>query len=532
MSSSVEGFRMAERSRPTRSRFSEWGSWVLACIESLADGVVVTDEKGTIVFVNRRVESMLGFARNEMLGQKVEMLLPERHRKIHTDHRAEFHSRPARREMGTGLELLARRKDGAELPVEVSLSPMDTEEGPVVVSTVREISERIAARRALADSEERALVLLENIPDGVALIADKKCVYVNAALCRMTGWSQSELSGKPVILLVAPGDRGRALSRLEELLSGSPPEPREYRLLQRDGGSIPVEAFSRPVPHEGGVALLGIFRDIAKRRYAAEKQSRLEARLRHLEKLSALGALAAGVAHDFNNILQSIFGYAGMVLEFPMTEEDVRTNIEKIIRVSGRGRDLVQRLLDLDRRIDTPRRPLDLGNIVEGALASLRPSFPSNVQVRFAKADRMRLVHGDPAQLHEVITNLLSNSRDAVKEVGGTIEISLRELILEVEVDTSEMSLHPGAYLLLRIRDSGKGFDRRARERVFEPFFTTKPIGEGAGLGLAVVHAIVSRHGGAVAIESRPGRGTSVDVYLPLSSTVGHPGPGSKKKMP
>ena len=503
--------------KPTRTRFSEWGSWLLACVEALADGVVVADLTGTILFVNARVEGMFGFPRQELLGRKVEMLVPERYRQGHVGRRANYVERPRTRLMGSGLELLARHRNGTEFPVEVSLSHMDTEEGGVVVSAIRDISERLAGRRALAESEARAAALLESLPDGVVVIADGRCAYVNAAFCGLVGWAREEATGSPALDFLAPEDRERAQARIAAILGGAPAAPAEYGLQKKDGSVVPVEAYSQPILQSGKLALLSIFRDLTIRKKNEEERERLLAQVHHARKLSALGTLAAGIAHDCNNVLQSIFGYGGMALEEAANDPAIARNVEKMLRAATHGKQVILRLLSFSRQLQSDRRPMQIETVVDQALDVVRPLFDANVVVRWEGQVISSPVRADAVQLHEVVMNLLANARDALGSDGGTIEISTRVVFLETEIETGDMRLRPGFYVCLRVRDSGAGMDSRIRERLFEPFFTTKAPGKGEGLGLSVVHGIVASHGGAVSVESEPGRGTCFDVYLPVA---------------
>jgi PAS domain S-box-containing protein len=427
------------------------------------------------LFVNARVEAMFGFPRQELLGRKVEMLVPERCRQGHIAHRASYMERPGARLMGSGLELLARHRDGAEIPVEVSLSHMDTEEGGVVVSAVRDISDRLAARGALAESEARAATLLESLPDGVAVIADGRCAYVNAAFCGLVGWAREEATGSSVLVFVAPEDRERAQARITAILGGAPAAPAEYGLRKKDGSLVPVEAYSQPILQSGRPALLSIFRDLTIRKTAEEERERLQAQLHHARKLSALGTLAAGIAHDCNNVLQSIFGYGGMVLEEADDDPAITRNVEKMLRAATHGKHVIRRLLEFSRQLQSDRRPMQVETIVDQVLEIVRPLLDANVVVRWEERVASSPVRADAVQLHEVVSNLLANARDAIGRDGGTIEISTRDVFLETEIETGAMRLQPGFYVCLRVRDSGAGMDSQTRERLFEPFFTTKP---------------------------------------------------------
>jgi signal transduction histidine kinase len=206
-----------------------------------------------------------------------------------------------------------------------------------------------------------------------------------------------------------------------------------------------------------------------------------------------------------------------MALEEAADDPAITRNVEKMLRAATHGKQVVLRLLGFSRQLQSDRRPVQVETVVDQALEIVRPLLDANVVVRWESRVTSSPVRADAVQLHEVVSNLLANARDALGSDGGTVEISTRDIFLEAEIENGDMRLRPGFYVCLRVRDSGAGMDSQTRERLFEPFFTTKPPGKGEGLGLSVVHGIVASHGGAVSVESEPGRGAALDVYLPVA---------------
>jgi signal transduction histidine kinase/ActR/RegA family two-component response regulator len=257
---------------------------------------------------------------------------------------------------------------------------------------------------------------------------------------------------------------------------------------------------------------------IALERHESEREE-LEARLAQAHRLEALGTLAGGIAHEFNNILGAILGYGEMALASVRGEAEVRRYLQQIMTAGRRAQAIIDQVLTFGRRSERQHHPVRLADMVAEALELLRASLPASATLRPRLEAQSALVAGDPTQLQQVVINLTTNAVQAT-EGRGVVDIALDVVDLARERALSHGSLSPGRYARLAVSDNGRGMDRAVLARIFEPFFTTKPVGEGTGLGLPTVHGIVAQHGGALNVKSRPGAGSTFEAYFPLTEAA------------
>ncbi|MBN1932996.1 MAG: response regulator [Desulfobacterales bacterium] len=246
----------------------------------------------------------------------------------------------------------------------------------------------------------------------------------------------------------------------------------------------------------------------------AEK-SQLESQLRHAQKIEAIGTLAGGIAHDFNNILGIILGYTELaLLEIPESTS-LERKLNEIFKASNRAKDLVNQILTFSRQGEQERKPIRISLIIKEVLKMLRASLPATIEIRQNINNNLSMVLSDPTQIHQVLMNLCTNAAHAMRDKSGILEVSLVDVDVSSKVATMNLDMNPGRYQKIMVRDTGHGMESAVLERIFEPFFTTKGPGEGTGMGLAVVHGIVKSHGGAVAVQSKIGEGTTFEVFFP-----------------
>ncbi|MEQ8190202.1 MAG: CHASE4 domain-containing protein [Candidatus Eremiobacterota bacterium] len=263
--------------------------------------------------------------------------------------------------------------------------------------------------------------------------------------------------------------------------------------------------------------------DITERKKAEENLIFMEKQLRQAQKLEAIGTLAGGIAHDFNNILSAIMGYTEMTLVFLVKEEGkLKNNLQKILKASRRAADLVSQILTFSRQSEHEKQIIEIKPVIKEVIKLLRATLPSTVEIRHKIDVYSDKILGDPTQIHQILMNLSTNAAYSMKDKGGTLEIILTEI--EITESTKTSDLLPGSYIQLTVKDTGKGIDQKVLDKIFDPFFTTKPQGEGTGLGLSVVHGIVKSYEGSIEVTSKPGEGSTFNIYLP--SVEG----GDKKK--
>ncbi len=299
-------------------------------------------------------------------------------------------------------------------------------------------------------------------------------------------------------------------------------DPWQGRLFIKTKESPPrlVETTVSPVrdPSSGVGNFVCISRDVT-------KEVEMEARLRQAEKMQVIGTLAGGIAHDFNNILFAIIGFAELTEKKLPEHDHLRDNIREVVKAANRAAGLVQQILVFSHRMEPELHPLLIQDIIEQERQLLRSSFPSTIDMRFHIDPNSGVVHADPTQIHQVIMNICTNSYHAMGESGGTLDIDLRECKVNGENTGSKVALEPGSYVCLKIGDTGYGMSEETMERIFEPYYTTKDRGTGTGLGLATVHGIVTKLGGAIDVHSELGHGTIFSVYFPRFTSTAQPKP-------
>ena len=483
-----------------------------AVVDSSPSGLLMTDAAGTIVLVNREIERLFGYSREELLGRTVEVLVPERFRGPHPGFRSGFIHDPKVRAMGAGRELFGLRKDGTEVPVEIGLTPVATEEGLFVISSIVDISER-----KRGDARFRAA--LESSPNGIVMV-DRigRIVLVNREVERLFGYSREELLGQAIEILVPeqsrdqhPGFRAAYFDKPTTRAMGA---GRELYGLRKNGTQVPVEIGLNPIETNEGLFVLGSIVDISARKAAEAERQRLEEQLRQSQKLEAIGTLAGGIAHDFNNILGMIVGYAELARE-AAGSRSAAGDIDEVLKAAARGKELTQRILRFSRHQETVREPMDLAILLADVARLLRAMIPTSIDIKVQVDSDVPRVLANATAVQQVLMNLATNARDAMAE-GGALELDLRPLYVRDSMARAHPDLREGPYVSVTVADSGPGMDAGLRARVFEPFFTTKEPGKGSGLGLAIVHGIMREHDGAVILESEPGRGTRVKCLFPV----------------
>ena len=249
------------------------------------------------------------------------------------------------------------------------------------------------------------------------------------------------------------------------------------------------------------------------------EREQVEAQLRQTQKMEALGTVTGSIAHDFNNILAAIVGFAEIVKGRIPSDSSVQGPLTRILEAGIRGRDLVKRMLMFSRQTEQEKRPLPLSSIVRETARLLRASIPTTISIRLDVKSESGFVFADPIQIQQVVMNLCTNSAHAMREKGGTLDVELCDFTVSPS-NGNPVGAAPGPYMKLAVRDTGTGISPDIMGKLFDPFFTTKKAGEGTGLGLSVVHGIVKQHSGHITVESEPGKGSTFTVYLPMVAEV------------
>lgn len=374
------------------------------------------------------------------------------------------------------------------------------------------------AREAQRASDERFRELAESI-NGVFWTTDatgERMTYVSPGYERIWGRPCEELYASPRswIAAVYPGDRQRVLDGLPNGTANTP--EREFRIVRPDGSIrwIRDKAVSIAGSEAKAQRRVGLFEDIT-------EQKGMEEQVRQSQKMDAIGTLAGGIAHDFNNILSVISGYTDLLRMAIPADSALCTHVDSIGMASTRAARLVRQILTFSRRDEVQREPVQLTVVVDEAFRFLRATLPATISLSTSYSRETPAVMADATQINQVLLNLGTNAWHAMKDTHGRLEVAVGEVQLDAETAVRQLRLQPGRYVRISVSDSGCGMDQATIARIFEPYFTTKPLGEGTGLGLAVVHGIMRSHDGAVTVQSQPGRGTTFELYFPaLADTV------------
>jgi len=372
------------------------------------------------------------------------------------------------------------------------------------------ITERKRAQEALETSQRNYRYLVENATDMIcSLDLDGKITYASPAFLKTLGYAHEELLGKGAGVVVVPEDRSRVLYALNIEHKNKPSASCEFSLLKKSGESVPVEAVSNPVYSTSGgvVGTQAILRDVSIRR-------ELEEQLRHAQKMEAVGRLAGGVAHDFNNILTLVSGYSELALNRMGSDHPCYKEIEEIRKAGERAATLTRQLLAFSRKQVLQPDVLDLNALIADLEKMLRRLIGEDLELTIIPGNELGSVRADPGQIEQVIMNLAVNSRDAMPQ-GGKLIIETANICLDETYTRDRADMAPGEYVLITVRDTGVGMSSEVLSHIFDPFFTTKDLGKGTGLGLSTVYGIIKQSGGHIAAHSEPGAGTTFKVYLP-----------------
>ena len=494
-------------------------------LEALPDATVAVDRQGTIVQINSQTEELFGYDRDELIGQKIEMLVPERYRTTHHHHRHTFAETPRTRRMGADLDLYGRRRNGSEFPVEISLSPISTESGLFVLSAIRDISDRkrIAEelRRANEELHQRTIEQLGEYRSRLASIIDSSEDAIlsktldgtitswNKGAERIYGYKAEDVVGKNISILT-PSDRPNEISEiLDKIANGESIEHYESVRLTKDGTHLDVSISVSPLRNAIGeiVGASAIARDIT-------AQKRTEVQLRQSQKMEAVGRLAGGVAHDFNNVLGIINACTEFLRDRIDRDAEPAIYVENIRKAIDRGTALTRQLLTFSRTSAIQPQILDLNERLKDISKLLRPLLGDDIEILIVPKSAAAVVEADPGQLDQIVVNLAVNARDAMPH-GGKFILETAAVKFDDAFADQRQSLTAGKYVLLSVSDTGSGMDEKTASRIFEPFFTTKEPGKGTGLGLATVYGIVKQGGGHILVYSEPGHGTTFKIYLP-----------------
>ena len=496
-----EEIRQSEKNLRESQRIAHVGSWRL---DMATNQVVWTEE----------LYKMYGF----------DPTLPPppytEHMKLFTPESWEKLSAALDRTIETGvpyeLELETVRKEGRNGWMWVRGETVNDSAGNTIGlwGAAQDITERKRTELALKESEAR-FKALHNASFGGIAIHDKGLILeCNKGLSEITGYQYHELIGMDGLSLISGATRDRVIQNINagyEL-------PYEAEGVRKNGEVYPLWLEARNIPYKGKNVRVVEFRDITESKRAEEEKEKLEGQLRQAQKMEAVGRLAGGVAHDFNNMLSLIMGHADMALEEIDPSQPLYADLEQIKKAGERSADLTRQLLAFARKQTVAPQVLDLNRTVAGMTRMLLRLMGEDIDLVWLPGENVWPVKMDPSQVDQILANLCVNARDAIADV-GKVTIETGNAAFDEVYCTDHVGFSPGEYALLAVSDNGCGMDTETMGNVFEPFFTTKESGKGTGLGLATVYGVVKQNNGFVNVYSEPGHGTTFKIYLPRHLT-------------
>jgi len=382
--------------------------------------------------------------------------------------------------------------------------------------------------RELEASEERYKAIFESTGSATIILdEDQTLLMVNARFLELSGWKKEELVGKKRLSeLIVPEDLATLKLHCRQNEShkknGHSPEHHELRFVTKNSGKRHVLVNEGLIPgtRESVVSLL----DITEKKNAEKRWRSLEKQLIKSQKMEAIGTLAGGIAHDLNNILSPILGYADMLMRNSDPVEATFKRSEKIQKAALRAADLVSQILQFNRRDTEEKKAVKIDSVIQEVLKLLQGSIPSTINITDRIDNDCGYVEADPTQIHQVIMNLCTNAYHAMEETGGELVVSLTEVELPGDETFEHQNLKNGRYICLGVEDNGCGMDLTIQDRIFDPYYTTKEDGKGTGLGLSTVYSIVKNCKGDIVCTSNPGRGTCFKVLLPIVNVMSENG--------
>ena len=494
-------------------RVAEVRERLAAVVDSSDDAIIAKTLDGTISAWNSGAEKVFGYSAAEAVGQPILMLLPPER----ASEEADILARIRRGESVEHFETMRIRKDGQRIDVSVTISPIRDSSGAIIGASkiARDITERKRADEALHKSEERFSRAFRNNPLAITISTEAEGRYldVNDAFLDLLGYQRKDVIGRTGVELRFWSEPLDRMEMLRELRKEKRVARHHTRYKTAKGEIREAEVWMESIELDGQPCLLGITRDVT-------EMQQLEAQFRQAQKMEAVGRLAGGVAHDFNNILGIIMGYSDIALGEITADSPASRYVAEAKKAAKRGALLTQQLLAFSRKQVVFPKILDLNEVVQNAIKMFLRLVGEDIAVEFRPGVPLGGIKADPGQIEQVLMNLVVNARDAMP-TGGKIIIETGH----AEMDEDYVSRHAGAraglHVVLVVSDTGCGMDETTRSKIFEPFFTTKEVGKGTGLGLSTVYGIVKQSEGYVAVYSEPGKGTTFKIYFPIVGEKG-----------
>lgn len=486
-----------------------------AIIRHAPVGIVQIDKEERVLLWNSAAESIFGWTAVEILGKPLPFIPPDKREEA--DYlRTQF----MEGKVLLGRHLIRRRKDGSLINIQLSSSPIFGEDGSVQgsIAVILDITESTRTKQELRAERRFAEVLLDTSPAFFVLIeANGRTLRMNKAMLDALEYSAQEVEGADYLRnFVPPEEHSRVAKVFESITKQSVAPPNENHIISRSGRMYLVDWRGRSVLKTSGEVdfFVGVGVDITERRRAEEEHQKLERQLLQAQRMEAVGLLAGGVAHDFNNMLQSILGNTELALQDAPTTSRLHDYLMEIHKAAEHSSNLTRQLLAFARRQTIAPKILDLNETVSGMIGMMSRLIGEAINLVWRPGRQLWSVYMDPSQVDQILANLVVNARDAIVSTGAVV-IETDNRSIDGRYCLDHPVSDPGDYVLLSVSDTGRGIDPEILAQVFDPFFTTKGVGEGTGLGLSTVYGIVQQNQGFINIYTEPGKGSTFTIYLP-----------------
>ncbi|HNR32318.1 MAG TPA: PAS domain-containing protein [Candidatus Hydrogenedentes bacterium] len=470
---------------------------------------------GRIIEANEEVCRVLGYDNEKLTGMSImDILHPER------ADAATVRMESLLKHHQVFFETVLVTKAGRPLPIAVTARAFLSDDRYLVLAVGR--LQRIGSGAASTSEGDSRY---EIVADRTGQILYDYNIPANSirwigAVTRVTGYAREEIDGadfQRLLEMIHPDDRDRVRGAIQRGVAEIGVYHSEYRFLHKSGTYRYFEDEGLALPGEDGRAyrVLGAVRDVTARALAERERRRFELEAQHSQRLESLGVLAGGIAHDFNNVLAAIIGLTDMALQDIPADSPTHADLSEALQAAHRAKELVKQILAFSRQTGEDRGPLYLHVVVREAMKLARATLPATIEIIDDVDVHSGVVEANAGQIHQVLMNFITNSAQAIGDRGGRISVTLRDVDVDEHLAATHPKLRPGPYVRLSVTDNGHGMEQRILKRVFDPFFTTKGPGEGTGMGLSVVHGIITSHNGAVMAESASGQGATFHTYLP-----------------
>ena len=407
--------------------------------------------------------------------------------------------------------------DGQVIHVESTGVPIQCQGQIQHFGIFSDITERKQVEEKLRETENKYRDLADSLPQVIFEVdLNGTLTYINHNAYVLFGYTQEEIAkGFNVLEAFIPEDKERVALDIMLNIQGQKLGRQEYTAVRKDGTRFPVSVHAnRVLRGQTATGVRGILIDLTATKLAEEEKKRLEIQLQQAQKMEAIGALAGGIAHDFNNILSAIIGYTELAM-LNEGAEHCTAELKEALIAANRAKDLVKQILAFSRQTDEDRMPVRVALVAKEAVKFLRATIPATIEIKTRLDEKSGAVLANSVELHQIIMNLCTNAQHAIGEQAGILEVEVKNAEIDLAQKNAVIDLEIGSYVKLSVRDTGYGMGADTIKRIFDPYFTTKEKGVGTGLGLAVVHGIVKKCGGAIRVESELGKGTTFHIYLP-----------------